>query len=670
MATTIHKMSCPYDCPSTCGLEAEIEDGRLIKVKNDKTHPVSKNGICRKMQHYEQDIYSADRLRTPLRRVGRKGEAKFEPISWDEAVREITDQFKAIIAKWGAEAILPCVYSGVMSDIQRNCGDAFFNRLGARPLILRLCANAKGMGYASVMGQTPCLEPEELRSSDLILVWSSNVKATRLHVMPILKEARDAGKKVILIEACAREMDAYCDETILIRPGTDGALALAMMHVLEEKGLADETFLRERCEGYEDFLPIVRKSTPKWAEQITGIPEKTIRRLALFFGQAKAPAILLGSGFSRYKNGGMTSRLITVLSAFTGAWGKPGGGICAAEHNGGPFVDAKRVARPDFRKVSGPGVNINCLGSALTAEGEDAVKAFFVYGGNPVGSVCDQKAILKGLLREDLFTVVHERFLTDTARYADILLPAVFSVEQTDCFRAYGYRTFGVAKKLVEPQGACKSNWELFRLLAEAMGFEEPYFKRTEEEMLEELLSHPEEGLLELTEKQWKFLRENGTVRQPFGDHGHFKTPSGKLRIVNQEEKEPVPCYKEPYGGAYPLSLISIPDSHTLNSIFLERRDLVQKRGPAAMMLHPLDAAERKIREGDMVTAWNDLAEVDFRAVITDRIAKGTAAVSGIYSSSQTGSALLFNALNHERLSDMEATTLNDNRIDVKRRMA
>ena len=366
----------------------------------------------------------------------------------------------------------------------------------------------------------------------------------------------------------------------------------------------------------------------------------------------------------------MTSRLITVLSAFTGAWGKPGGGICAAEHNGGPFVDAKRVTRPNFRKVSGPGVNINCLGSALTAEGEDAVKAFFVYGGNPVGSVCDQKAILKGLMREDLFTVVHERFLTDTARYADILLPAVFSVEQTDCFRAYGYRTFSVAKKLVEPQGECKSNWELFGLLAEAMGFEEPFFKRTEEEMLEELLSHPEEGLLELTEKQWKFLRENGTVRQPFGDHGHFKTPSGKLRIVNQEEKEPVPCYKEPYGGAYPLSLISIPDSHTLNSIFLERRDLVQKRGPAALMLHPLDAAERKVREGDMVTAWNDLAEVDFRAVITDRIAKGTAAVSGIYSSSQTGSVLLFNALNHERLSDMEATTLNDNRIDVKRRMA
>lgn len=668
--TDIRKTTCPYDCPASCGLLAEIEEGRVVRVTGDPNHPATKGLICRKMQQYQLSINSPDRILFPMRRTGNKGEGKFEPITWEEAVREIAGRFKKIIKENGPSAILPAYYSGTMGVIQRKCGDAFFNRLGARSLILSLCANAKGMGYTSVMGQTPCLEPEELRSSDLILVWSSNVKATRLHVMPILKEARDAKKRVILIEACAREMQPYCDETILIRPGTDGALALAMMQVLEEQGLADREFLRERCEGYEEFLPVVRKSTPKWAEEITGVPAETIRRLALAFGQAKAPAILLGSGFSRYGNGGMTSRLITVLSAFTGAWGKPGGGICAAEHNGGPFVDAKRVTRPDFRAAAGPAVNINCLGSALTAEGEAAVKAFFVYGGNPVASVCNQKDILRGLLREDLFTVVHERFLTDTALYADILLPAVFSVEQTDCFRAYGYRTFSVAKKLTEPQGECRSNWELFRLLAEAMGFEEPFFKRTEEEMLEELLSHPEEGLLELTKEQWKALMENGAVRQPFGDHGHFKTPSGKLRIVNPQEKEPVPCYKEPYGGDFPLNLISIPDCSTLNSIFLERRDLVEKRGPAALLLHPLDAVERGIREGDSVTAWNDLAQVDFQAVITDQIAKGTAAVSGIYSQFQTGARLLFNALNHERVSDMGATTLNDNRIDVRRRRA
>ena len=252
MATTIHKMSCPYDCPSTCGLEAEIEDGRLIKVKNDKTHPVSKNGICRKMQHYEQDIYSADRLRTPLRRVGRKGEAKFEPISWDEAVREITDQFKAIIAKWGAEAILPCVYSGVMSDIQRNCGDAFFNRMGASELVKTLCSSAKGAGYDAVVGKTGCLEPTELNDSDLYLIWSCNMAATRLQTLVDLQKPVNRHKKKILIDVYPNPTAAYCDQVITIKAGTDGALALSM-------GIAVQNF----PEGAIISMPLRAEGTGK-----------------------------------------------------------------------------------------------------------------------------------------------------------------------------------------------------------------------------------------------------------------------------------------------------------------------------------------------------------------------------------------------------------------------
>lgn len=666
--TYIRKTICPYDCPATCGLLAETDGKRILKVFADPEHPVTKGLICRKMQHYEQSINSPDRILTPMRRIGDKGEGKFEAITWEEAGKEIADRFKKILKEDGPSAILPAYYSGTMGVIQRKCGEAFFNRLGACSLVLKLCASAKGSGYEAVMGKTSCLEPEELKQSSLILVWSSNVKATRIQAMPVLQEARRAGKRVVLIEACSREMAPYCDETILIRPGTDGALALAMMEVIAEQGLQDETFLREQCLGYEEFLPIVKQSTPEWAEGITGIPAEVIRRLALEFGQAETPAIFLGSGFSRYGNGGMTARLITILSAFTGAWKKPGGGLCGSEHNGGSFVDSRRVARPDFRKTPGRMVNINCLGSALTDTKKDIIKAFFVFGGNPVNSVCNQAEMIRGLLREDLFTVVHERFLTDTALYADILLPAVFSVEQTDCFKAYGYRTFSVGRKLVDPQGECKSNWDMFCFLAQAMGFEEEHFKRTEEEMLEDLLSHPEQGLLELTEDEWRKLRDNGTIRQPFGDHSHFKTPSGKLMIVNKELEDPVPCYREPYGGEYPLRLISVPDSHTLNSIFLERPDLVAKRGPAALMLHPLDAAERGISEGDPVTAWNDLAQVEFTASVTWQVARGTAAVSGVYSSAITGTKLLFNALNHERISDMGATTLNDNRVDVKRR--
>ena len=299
MATTIHKMSCPYDCPSTCGLEAEIEDGRLIKVKNDKTHPVSKNGICRKMQHYEQDIYSADRLRTPLRRVGRKGEAKFKPISWDEAVREITDQFKAIIEKWGAEAILPCVYSGVMSDIQRNCGDAFFNRMGASELVKTLCSSAKGAGYDAVVGKTGCLEPTELNDSDLYLIWSCNMVATRLQTLADLQKPANRHKKKILIDVYPNPTAAYCDQVITIKAGTDGALALSMMHVLKNEHLVDKSFVEKYTSGYPAFAETLDVYTPEWAESETGIPAEVIRQLAREFGQAKAPAIILGSGNSR-----------------------------------------------------------------------------------------------------------------------------------------------------------------------------------------------------------------------------------------------------------------------------------------------------------------------------------------------------------------------------------
>ena len=369
-------MSCPYDCPSTCGLEAEIEDGRLIKVKNDKTHPVSKNGICRKMQHYEQDIYSADRLRTPLRRVGRKGEAKFEPISWDEAVREITDQFKAIIEKWGAEAILPCVYSGVMSDIQRNCGDAFFNRMGASELVKTLCSSAKGAGYDAVVGKTGCLEPTELNDSDLYLIWSCNMAATRLQTLADLQKPANRHKKKILIDVYPNPTAAYCDQVITIKAGTDGALALSMMHVLKNEHLVDKSFVEKYTSGYPAFAETLDVYTPEWAESEPGIPAEVIRQLAREFGQAKAPAIILGSGNSRHGNGGMTVRLITILSALTGAWQHPGGGLCGCTPIDTDYVNKSLITRPDFRKKPARKININQIGQALAMDSHICPKRY------------------------------------------------------------------------------------------------------------------------------------------------------------------------------------------------------------------------------------------------------------------------------------------------------
>lgn len=664
----VRKTICPYDCPSSCGLLVETDGKRILKVKGDPDHPAAHGLICTKMQHYERSIHSPQRILTPLKRVGKKGEGKFVSVSWEEAVSEIARRWKTIIEKDGADAILPVYYSGVMSVIQRKCGDAFFNRMGAAQMVLTLCSSAKGAAYESVFGETGCLDPRELKDSDFLLIWGSNVKATRIHTMPVIRQARNAGKRVVLIEACACDMAQYCDETILVRPGSDGALALAMMHVLEREHLSDEAFLKEKTEGYETFRETLKQYTPQWAEKITGAAAETIEHLAREYAAAQAPAILYGSGPSRHGNGGMNSRLVMILSMFTGAWGKPGGGYCGNNPGAGPYVDSKRVTHPEFRTQKGRVVNINQLGAALAdTTSAHPVKSVYVYGSNPVNSVSDQTAILRGLTREDIFTVVHERFMTDTARFADIILPAAFSVEQNDCYTAYGYCTFGTAKKILEPAGQCKSNWDTFCLLAKAMGYGEDHFKKSEEEMLKELLDHPKSGLASASEEDWKLLRSGGVITTPFADHGQFRTENGKARIVDENQPEPVPCYMENYGGSESLRLVAVPDFYGLNSIHLDRGDLAERRGPAALILNPQDAKVRGIASGDKVIAWNDLAEVEFVAYVTELAAPGTATAPGVYGSAQTGRLLQVNALHHGRLSDIgAATTINDNTIEVR----
>lgn len=671
--TYIKKSICPYDCPTSCGLLIETDGERLLGVQGDPEHPVTKGVICHKMKHYERSVHSPARILTPLRRTGQKGEGKFEPISWETAVQEITDKWKMILAESGGDSILPAYYSGVMSEIQRKCGDAFFNRMGACDMVRTLCSSAKGAGYASVMGKTGCLDPRELKDSDLILVWGSNVKATRIHTMRILADARKAGKKVILIEACAYDMADYCDEVILVRPGTDGALALGIMHVLIRDGLADEKFLTEKAEGYEELKSIVKLYSPEIVGELTGVFASKIEELAHEFGSVKAPAILLGSGPSRYGNGGMTTRLILILSTLTGAWGRPGGGYCGTNPGPGAYVDNTVVTRPDFRKRIGRVININQIGAALSDESEKTrIRSLYVYGLNLASSVSDQAAVIRGLEREDLFTVVHERFMTDTARYADIILPATFSVEQSDCYGAYGYCTYGTSYKILEPAGECKSNWNTFRMLAEAMGYEEEYFKQTEEEMLEELLSHPGPGLAETSEEDWEILRQGGVINIPFSDHTDIKTASGKVMIMNPAEDMIFPCYQvnhaENLGDEGTLHLISVPALDTLNSVFEERTDLKNKRGPAKLLMNPRDAQQRGIHDGDCVAAWNELAEVEFTVELTELVVFGTVAAPGVYSGTDMGQKYSVNALHHGRVSDMgAATTMNDNRVEVRR---
>lgn len=668
MKTYTKKTICPYDCPASCGFTVETDGKRILKVDGDKGHPVAQGLLCGKMRHYAEEIHSADRILTPLKRLGKKGSGSFTPISWEAAISETASRWKQIITEEGASSIAYCYYSGVMSLLQRHCVEGLFSRMGASALVKTLCSSAKGDGYASVVGDTGCLEPRELSMSDLYLVWGSNVPATRFPALKDIVQARKGEKKIILIEVYAEPMAPWCDDIILVRPGSDGALALAMMHVLVENDLADEAFLKEYGLGYEAFKKTLSSCTPEWAAEITGVPAAAITELALTYGHAAAPAILLGSGCSRYGNGSMTVRLITILSLFTGAWKQPGGGLCGCTPSGGSYFDGNLIKRPDLRK-SAPerSININRLSLALTgSDGQPPVKSLYVSGSNPANSVSNQKGVLEGLKREDLFTVVHERFMTDTARYADIILPATFSVEQSDCYEAYGYCTMAAAGKIIDPPGEAKSNWNTITLLAKAMGYTEPYFQSSEEEMYEKLVKTPVPLSAHLTEEERTELLKGGSISMPFADHTDFRTPDKKFYIVNPNLSEPMPRYTECYGGSEDLRLISVPGRYTLNSIFQTHKKQAKKRGPMSLVMNSSDAMLRGIKDGDAVLCSNDLAEVEYTAVTTDLISKGAVAAVGVYSCTQSPDGLTCNALHHPRLSDGgEATTMNDNTVNV-----
>lgn len=663
----IKKSICPYDCPTSCGLVIETDGKKILKVKGDENHPATQGLICRKMRNYEESVHSKDRILTPLKRIGKKGEGKFEKITWEEAAQEITDKWKKIIKEDGPSAILPVYYSGVMSVIHRNCGDALFNKMGACSLVKTLCSSAKGAGYNSVMGSTGALDPRELENSDYYIVWGSNMKATRIQALPTLIKARKEGKKVVLIETYSKPMEKYCDEVILIKSGTDGALALAMMNVMVEENLQDEEFLLEKSIGYQEFKKTLKQYTPKWAEEITGIPKDVIVKLAREYASVKAPAIILGSGNSRYTNGGMTVRLITILSIFTGAIKYPGGGLCGVSPTSLSYIRKDIIARPDFRTNKARVININQVSSALVDENQP-IKSLFVYASNPIGSISNQNKMIKGLMRDDLFTVVHERFMTDTAKYSDIVLPATFSVEQDDVYTSYGYCTLATANKVIEPPKECKSNWDMFRLLAKYMGYDDEYFKKTEREIFDELIEKSLEDVENLTQEQKYILKNGGAISTPFENHMDIKTKSGKIQIINDEMEERIPRYTENIGQNYPLNLVAVPSCETLNSIFLEKNKVVEKRGKIKVKINSKDASKRDIKNGDEVVCFNNLGEVGFIAEVTDTVAQNTVIAEGVYNRDFAINGKLVNALHDDRLSDIgEATTLNSNTVEIKR---
>ncbi|MCM0079992.1 molybdopterin oxidoreductase family protein [Geomonas sp. Red32] len=657
---------CPFDCPDTCGLLVEVEGGRAVAVKGDPEHPYTRGSLCPKMLHYEKSVHSPLRLTTPLKRTGAKGSGEFAPISWDEAVAAIAGRWKEIIATHGAEAILPYSYAGTMGVVQRNAGHPFFHRLGASRLDRTICSPAKGAGWQAVMGKTPTPHPDSAGKSDLLILWGINAAATSIHFLNAVREVKQRGGEVWLIDTYRTPTAAAADRTILVRPGSDAALALGIMHVLAREGLVNEPFVAESVLGYREFRrEVLGTFTLDEASRLTGLPVATIEELARRYAAAKAPFIRIGSGLSRYGNGAMTVRCIACLPALVGAWEREGGGAFPDTSTGGAFA-MEHVLREDFVTTPTRIVNMNRLGEALNTLNNPPVMSLYVYHSNPAAVTPDQNAVLRGLSRDDLFTVVHERFLTDTARYADIVLPATSSLEHSDIYRAYGTYCIQRARAAVDPVGESKSNWEVFSLLAKALGFEEEPFTLTADELIDRLLALPSpmrEGI------DTRALAEGKGVELTVNRDGGYLTRSGKIEILNRSLPEPLPCYLPTHEeeGKLPFRLMTAPNPFALNATFYDQPDLREKQGGMRLQMNPSDADARGLKHGERVVAFNELGEVPFFLDATDRVPPGVVVAEGVWWIAHAPGNRSVNALTSQRLTDQGGgSTFYDNRVDVR----
>ncbi len=659
---------CPYDCPDTCGLLVTVENGRTVTVVGDPDHPITRGLLCAKMDHYEQTVHSPRRLTTPLRRIGKKGAGEFEPVSWEEAISSICAHWQRIIASHGAEAILPYSYAGTMGLVQRNAGHAFFNKLVASRLERTICSPAKDAGWKTIMGETPAMDPAEVAESDLVILWGINAAATSIHAMRDAQTARKNGARLWAIDTYQTPTCDAADEAFLVRPGGDGALALAMLFVIEREQLVDREFIAANVIGFEELTSrVLPDCSPAQMAEICGLPAEVIERMAREYARAEAPFIRLGSGLTRYGNGAMTVRTISCLPAAVGAWGKPGGGIFIGTSTGGAFP-LQAITREDFMSGEPRLISMNQLGSALTELADPAVMSLYVYHSNPASIAPDQNAVIRGLERENLFTVVHERFMTDSARYADIILPATSSLEHPDLYRSYGSYHVQRCSAVINPVGEAKNNWEVFSLLAAGMGWDEPFFRLSADQHIELLL---------VEENHWRNAAVTELLRQgepivltPLSSpKQQWLTASGKIEIMNEREIEPLPRPLPTHAvhDGYPLRLQPATTPFALNSSFYERDDLRSKQNRMVLLMNQVDAEARCLSDGERVAVYNDRGSVRFTLLISERVPTGTVVTEGVWWREFIPGDRGVNALTSQRLTDGgRGSTLYDVAVEVR----
>lgn len=688
VTATVVRGACPLDCPDTCATLITVEDGKATRIQGDKAHPFTQGFLCTKVNRYIERSYHPDRLHTPLKRVGPKGSGQFVEASWDEAFSAIAKKLNDIRhSEFGPQSILPYSYAGTMGLLQGESVDRrFFHLLGASKLDRTICATAGMMGMRMTVGASIGADAESVRDTDLIILWGTNTLTSNPHLWPHILEAKAKGTPVLCIDPIKTRTAEQCDEWIGIRPGTDAALALGMMQVMFAEGLQDDDYIRQHTLGAEELKLRAKRFTSEVTAQITGLPAERIITLARQYAKAKAAFVRINYGLQRHGGGAMAVRTIACLPAVVGHWRRPGGGVQLSSSANFAFNKAA-LHREDLAPAGTRTINMSLLGDALTEPdagvGGPPVKAMVVYNSNPAAIAPDHLTVIEGMKREDLFLVVLEHFKTDTADYADWVLPATTQIEHWDVHLSYGHLYATLNRPAVAPIGQALANTEIFRRLAAAMGLEHECLHDDDLTLIKQALETNDSRMATVT---WEALSEHGWARlnvpKPFAPfaNGGFLTPSGKCEFVSARMAEmgldPLPDFTPPHeypesvpdlAAKYPITLISSPAHQFMNSSFVNVGPLQRAAREPEVALHPRDAERRGISEGQMVVVENDRGHFAGRARIREGIREGVAWAPGIWWAKLSSDGRNVNATTSQRLTDMGAgPVFYDNLVEIR----
>src|SRR5882724_2269380 len=703
MPHTVHA-ACPHDCPDACSVLITVDDlGKATKIQGNPDHAATRGFLCGKVAKYLDRVYSPDRVLYPLRRKknapkggGHKNFDDFERISWDGALDEIATRLASTSKEFGSESILPYSYGGTLGALGNASMDhRFFHRLGASQLNRTICATAGGDALITVLGRKLGTDMEAFRHSKYIIAWGANIHGTNIHLWPFIEEARRNGAKLVVIDPYKTRTARYADWYLPINPGTDVALALAMMHVIINENLYDADYVSKYTLGFDELKKKVQEYPPEKVAGFTGISAADIVKLAREYATTHPAAIRVNYGIQRSENGGMAMRAVTMLPCITGAWKNLGGGIQLST-SGAPKLNEDALTRPDLMKKSHAGrqtrvINMSSLATALTKLDDPPVKAIFVYNCNPAAVAPNHNEVVRGFKREDLFTVVHEQFLTDTTDYADIVLPATTFFEQKELVKSYGHYYLQMSHQAIAPMGEARSNVETFRALALRMGFDDACFQESIEEMMDGALNNPGNTYLagidrELLEREnsvrLNFSVSNngghparmtptaseaskeGSAFLPFA-HGGFETPSGKAELYSESLKrqglDPVATFIPPSESRhskaakkYPLEILTRKSDNHLNSSFCNLPAHQKMEEPRLLEISARDAAARNIHEDDEVRVFNDRGTVQLKARVNGATQDGVVAARLDWAKLNPGGVNV-NVLTSEKLTEIGA---------------